>query len=95
MKMYLISLAAGLLVGVFHSLINVRSPAPPLVARVGLLGILIGEQVIPVGKHLAAGATLGATWTRSLSAEHIFGMLRGCHAERTKIASTESFENRP
>jgi XapX domain-containing protein len=93
--MYLISLAAGLLVGVFYGLINVRSPAPPLVALVGLLGILIGEQVIPVGKHLLAGATLGTAWQRSLSAEHIFGMLPGRHAERSKIASTESVEDKP
>jgi XapX domain-containing protein len=95
MKIYLISLAAGLLVGVIYSLINVRSPAPPLVALVGLLGILIGEQVIPVGKHLVAGASLGAAWTRSLSAEHIFGMLPGRHAEQTKVAITESFEKKP
>ena len=30
MKIYLISLGAGLLVGVIYSLINVRSPAPPV-----------------------------------------------------------------
>ena len=52
MKIYLMSLAAGLLVGVIYSLINVRSPAPPVVALVGLLGILAGEQIIPVGKQL-------------------------------------------
>uniref|UniRef100_UPI0038F63891 DUF1427 family protein n=1 Tax=Streptomyces turgidiscabies TaxID=85558 RepID=UPI0038F63891 len=47
MKIYLLSLGAGLLVGVIYSLLNVRSPAPPLVALVGLLGILAGEQVVP------------------------------------------------
>jgi XapX domain-containing protein len=36
-----VSLAAGLL-GVIYSLLNVRSPAPLLVALLGLLGILIG-----------------------------------------------------
>lgn len=40
----LISLAVGLLVGVFYALLRVNSPAPPLVALVGLLGIVIGEQ---------------------------------------------------
>jgi XapX domain-containing protein len=45
MKTYLISLGAGLLVGVVYSPLNVRSPAPPVVALVGLLGILVGEQV--------------------------------------------------
>jgi XapX domain-containing protein len=40
MRIYLLSLGAGLLVGVVYSLLNVRSPAPPVVALVGLLGIL-------------------------------------------------------
>ena len=31
MKVYLLSLGAGLLVGVIYSLLNVRSPAPPVV----------------------------------------------------------------
>ncbi len=55
MKMYVLSLGAGLLVGVIYSLLDVRSPAPPLVALVGLLGILVGEQIIPVGKQLLCG----------------------------------------
>ena len=42
MRLNLVSLAAGLLVGVIYSLLNVRSPAPLLVALLGLLGILIG-----------------------------------------------------
>jgi len=49
MKIYLLSAGAGILVGVIYSLLNVRSPAPPLVALVPAR-ILIGEQVIPVGK---------------------------------------------
>jgi XapX domain-containing protein len=51
MKSYLFSFAAGLLVGCIYSLIRVRSPAPPLIALVGLLGILLGEQGIPVIKQ--------------------------------------------
>jgi XapX domain-containing protein len=46
MKPYLLSLAAGLLVGAIYALLNVRSPAPPGVALLGLLGILIGEQAV-------------------------------------------------
>ena len=45
MKPYLVSLAVGLLVGVIYALFNVRSPAPPVIALVGLLGILVGEQL--------------------------------------------------
>ena len=52
MKIYLLSLGTGLLVGVIYSLLGVRSPAPPVVALVGLLGILIGEQLVPVAKRL-------------------------------------------
>ncbi len=35
MKLYVLSLGAGLLVGIVYSLLQVRSPAPPLVALVG------------------------------------------------------------
>ena len=40
MRVHLLSLGAGLPVGIVYSLLNVRSPAPPVVALVGLLGIL-------------------------------------------------------
>ncbi|APZ98895.1 XapX domain-containing protein [Sphingopyxis sp. QXT-31] len=53
MKIYLVSLGAGLLVGIVYSLLGVRSPAPPIVALVGLAGILLGEQIVPVAKRLA------------------------------------------
>jgi XapX domain-containing protein len=56
MRPYLVSLGAGILVGVVYALLKVRSPAPPVIALVGLLGILIGEQVIPVRKQLISGA---------------------------------------
>jgi len=51
-KTYLVSLAVGLLVGVIYALFNVRSPAPPVIALVGLLGILAGEQLPPLVKKL-------------------------------------------
>jgi XapX domain-containing protein len=51
MKPYLLSAAAGLLVGVIYALLNVRS-APPVIALVGLLGILAGEQLPPLVRHL-------------------------------------------
>lgn len=58
MKIYILSLGAGLLVGVIYSLLNVRSPAPPLVALVGLLGILVGEQIVPVARQIVVGEGL-------------------------------------
>ncbi len=45
MKPYLLSLGLGLLVGLVYALSGVRSPAPPVIALVGLLGILAGEQL--------------------------------------------------
>ena len=81
MKVYVLSLGAGLLVGVIYSLLNVRSPAPPLVALVGLLGILIGEQVIPFTKQVMAGYDLSAAWHEAKCAPHMFGMLPGRHAD--------------
>ena len=55
MKPYVLSLAAGVLVGIIYNLMSVRSPAPPLVALIGLLGMLAGEQVIPLARHLLSG----------------------------------------
>ncbi|KTF68348.1 hypothetical protein ATB93_14490 [Sphingomonas sp. WG] len=54
MKAYLLSLSAGLLIGFIYSLIGVRSPAPPIVALIGLAGILAGEQILPLAKRLTA-----------------------------------------
>ncbi|WP_296653006.1 DUF1427 family protein [Paraburkholderia sp.] len=47
MEPYLVSLGAGVLIGVIYSVIKVRSPAPPLVALIGLLGMVIGVEVVP------------------------------------------------
>ena len=55
MKPYLLSLGAGLLVGIVYSLLNVKSPAPPVIALIGLLGILLGEQIVPVVKRVIGG----------------------------------------
>ncbi|MBD3664183.1 DUF1427 family protein [Sulfitobacter aestuariivivens] len=43
---YLLSLAAGIGVGVIYGLISVRSPAPPIIALIGLLGMLAGEAAV-------------------------------------------------
>ncbi len=77
MRVYVLSLGAGLLVGVVYSLLNVRSPAPPVVALVGLLGILIGEQIIPVARRMLEGSHLAAAWRQAQCTQHIFGLLPG------------------
>jgi XapX domain-containing protein len=86
MRVYLLSLGAGLLVGVIYSLLNVRSPAPPVVALVGLMGILIGEQILPVAKHMLDGSHLAAAWRQSHGTPHIFGLLPGRHERATQPA---------
>ena len=77
MRTYLVSLGAGLLVGVVYSLLHVRSPAPPVVALVGLLGILAGEQIIPLARHMLEGSHIAAAWRQSQCTAHIFGLLPG------------------
>ena len=81
MRVYLLSLGAGLLVGIVYSLLNVRSPAPPVVALVGLLGILVGEQIIPMAKHMLEGSHIAAAWRESHVTPHIFGLLPGRHEQ--------------
>jgi XapX domain-containing protein len=58
MTSYILSLLSGMLAGAIYSLIRVRSPAPPMVALVGLLGMVIGAQIIPTGRQLLASTTL-------------------------------------
>ena len=51
---YLISLAIGTAVGLLYGVLDFRSPAPPAVALVGLLGMQLAEQLWPMGKQLLA-----------------------------------------
>lgn len=46
MTPYLLSLGAGILVGMVYALFKVRSPAPPGIALLGLLGMVIGEPLV-------------------------------------------------
>ncbi|WP_059414191.1 XapX domain-containing protein [Cupriavidus basilensis] len=73
MKLYLVSLAAGILVGIIYALLQVRSPAPPVVALIGLLGMLIGEQVVPPIKRMIAGEPVTAAWFSSECVPKITG----------------------
>lgn len=84
MKPYLVSLAVGLLVGVIYALFNVRSPAPPVIALVGLLGILVGEQLPPLVKS-ALGRSAQVSWLHEQVRPHMFGQLPKClETERSR-----------
>ena len=74
---YLISPGAGMLAGVLYGLINVRSPAPPAIALVGLLGMLVGEQVVPVARRVIEGVPLTRAWFASECQSKITGVVPG------------------
>jgi XapX domain-containing protein len=73
MKLYLVSLGAGILVGIIYALMQVRSPAPPVIALIGLLGMLIGEQVVPPVKRMLAGEPVTVAWFRGECVPKITG----------------------
>ena len=75
MKMYVVSAAVGLLVGLIYALLNVRSPAPPVVALVGLLGMLLGEQIPPLLRHLGQPEAKQVSWLEDHVKPHCFGQL--------------------
>jgi XapX domain-containing protein len=95
MKIYLLSLSVGLLVGLIYGLLNVRSPAPPVIALIGLLGILVGEQLVPLAKRLVSSEPVSSAWVREQCVPHIFGQLPGKVAETLpgKAAETEQPEH--
>ncbi|MDB5985929.1 MAG: hypothetical protein JWR16_982 [Nevskia sp.] len=75
MKPYLVSLGVGLLVGIIYAALNVRSPAPPVIALIGLFGMLLGEQVVPIVKRLVSPAPVTVSWVSTQCGEHVFGTL--------------------
>ena len=91
MKPYILSLAAGLLVGIVYGLINVRSPAPPVIALIGLFGILVGEQVVPLAKRLIERQAVSVSVIQEDCGAHVFGRLPGrcggSAADLTKVPS--------
>jgi XapX domain-containing protein len=48
---YVISLVMGLIVGALYGLIKVQSPAPPIIALVGLFGMVMGQRFTPIALH--------------------------------------------
>jgi XapX domain-containing protein len=74
MKFYIVSLAAGLLVGCIYALLQVRSPAPPAIALIGLFGMLVGEQAVPIAKRLMSGEPVTVSWFRAECVSRISGI---------------------
>jgi XapX domain-containing protein len=90
MKAYIASLAVGLLAGVIYALFNVRSPAPPVIALVGLLGILLGEQIPSLVRHALKLEKSASGWVQDQVKPHVLGHLPQCKAAQTRLAVLES-----
>jgi XapX domain-containing protein len=56
MRPYLASVILGVAVGVVYGLVKVRSPAPPAIALLGLLGMLVGEQAVTLVRSHVVGS---------------------------------------
>jgi len=41
-------------VGAAYGLVHIRSPAPPMIALVGLLGMVLGQQAVEMAKRRLA-----------------------------------------
>lgn len=74
MKSYMIALGIGLLVGLLYGVFQVRSPAPPVIALVGLLGMLIGEQITPIAMKFMRGQNV-TEFVQEDCVRHVFGRL--------------------
>jgi len=91
MKIYVVALAAGLLVGLIYALLQVRSPAPPVVALVGLLGMLVGEQSVPLVKRMLAREPITASWLRT----HCVAQITGIPARPTDAGTSTGRADAP
>ena len=94
MKPYLLSAAVGLLVGVVYALFQVRSPAPPVIALVGLLGILAGEQIPPLVTKWFKPEATSTSWLQHQVKPHMFGELPKCVDQVAAPSNPSSQERR-
>ena len=91
MKVLFLSFIVGLGVGVFYGVIRVKSPAPPIVALLGLLGMVLGEQFgtwIKAKKldvsHAASVCLVGESYDSATSARNVLAVSAPEVVEQTK-----------
>jgi len=48
-----------------------------MIALVGLLGILAGDQIVPLGEQMLSGHAFHSAWQQSDCTLHIFGSFPG------------------
>jgi XapX domain-containing protein len=56
-------LILGILAGLIYGVTAQRSPAPPIIALIGLLGMLVGEQLPPLVKNVLNGKVHPIAWS--------------------------------
>jgi XapX domain-containing protein len=71
MKTYLLSLSVGVLVGAIYGILGVRSPAPPVIALLGLLG----EQGVAIARRAFSGKAVTSSWISKQCGTPILGTL--------------------
>jgi XapX domain-containing protein len=94
MKMLFLSFVVGLGVGVLYGLIRVKSPAPPIVALLGLLGMVLGEQLgiwmetkkLDVPRATAV-CLVGESYSSTASARNMLAVSAPGVVEQTKSLS--------
>lgn len=74
MKAYVASAIAGLLAGAVYAFADIRSPAPPLLGLVGLVAILLGEQLPSLIRRGRPGETAAHAWLHQIGT-HMLGEL--------------------
>ncbi|MBB2931408.1 XapX domain-containing protein [Paraburkholderia silvatlantica] len=90
MKPYILSLLAGILIGIVYYAIGVQSPAPPTIALVGLLGMLAGEQILPLARRMLSGDKPRAAWREAKCGQHMFGSLPGAQVSDAAARDRQS-----
>ncbi|WP_044180031.1 DUF1427 family protein [Phytobacter massiliensis] len=70
MSTELLSLGAGVAIGLVYALLKVRSPAPPAIALVGLLGMLAGEQLVVALSERNASPTAAVSSHSAVPSPH-------------------------
>jgi XapX domain-containing protein len=90
MKAYIASLAVGLLAGVIYGLLNVRSPAPPVIALVGLLGILLGEQIPSMVRQAFKTEKTASAQVQDQVKPGVFERLPPCKEAQARLATLVS-----
>ena len=64
LKTYSVSLATGILAGLIYAALGVHSPAPPIIALLGLFGMQVGEHLIPLVKRVRSRQPVNLHWFR-------------------------------